>query len=139
MTSSDAWRTAQRIDQLCDQFETDWNLGRAESIEAMLDRTLPENRRPLLRELLQIELERRVAASERLNIQSWLDRFPADLDLVYHGFQLTEPRPDPAPEPLSLRGRTLTHIVRFLTHARDLDSCESLDPATLFDDIPFHK
>ncbi|MFN7805983.1 MAG: hypothetical protein ACK5TO_18345 [Planctomycetaceae bacterium] len=141
MTSFNAQRTDQRIDELCDQFEADWRLGRAESIEAMLDRTLPENRRLLLRELLPIELERRVAARERLNLQAWLDRFPADQDLVYHGFQLTEPRPDSEaePQPLSLRGRVLGHIMQFLNRARDLGLSERLGPAAPFDDVPFDE
>ena len=60
MPPFDSLRSAERIDQLCDQFEADWSRGRAESIEAVLERTPPEDRRPLLRELILIELERQI-------------------------------------------------------------------------------
>jgi hypothetical protein len=137
MTTPHSLRSAQRIDVLCDQFEEDWSVGRAESIEAVLARVPHDERRPLLRELLQIELEQRVAAGELLTVQAWLDRFPDDQDLVYHGFQVTEPHPDPRPEPSNLRGRLLNHIVRFITHAGEPGARDPLKPAPPFDDIPF--
>jgi hypothetical protein len=45
MPPFDSLRSAERIDQLCDQFEADWSLGRAEPIEALLERTPPSDRR----------------------------------------------------------------------------------------------
>jgi hypothetical protein len=139
MPPFDSLRSAERIDQLCDQFEADWSLGRAEPIEALLERTPPSDRRPLLRELIQIELERRVAANERLNLQTWLDRFPTDQDLVYHGFQLTEPRPDPPTVPSHFQGRLLRQIVRFLTLGGQRDSPDPLDPTADVNFPPFRE
>jgi hypothetical protein len=119
MTTSNSLQWAQRIDLLCDRFEADWRVGRAESIEALLAQVPDAQRRPLLRELLQIELEQRVVARERLTLQAWLDRFPEDQDLVYQGFQLTEPRPAPGAERPQSRGRLLTPLFQFLIRRPD--------------------
>jgi hypothetical protein len=121
MTTPHSLRSAQRIDVLCDQFEEDWSVGRAESIEAVLARVPHDERRPLLRELLQIELEQRVAAGELLTVQAWLDRFPDDQDLVYHGFQVTEPHPEPRSDAPHLRGQLLSQLFQFLSRAQAAD------------------
>ena len=94
MHTPDSQHEPQQMDHLCDEFEADLTQGRAKTIEMVLEQIPTTLRRTLLRELIQIELEQRVATGEPLTLQNWLDRFPDDLDLVYSGFQITEPQPD---------------------------------------------
>ena len=82
MNTPDSQHEPQQMDHLCDEIEADLKQGRAKTIEMVLQQIPTTLRRTLLRELIQIELEQRVATGEPLTLQNWLDRFPDDLDLV---------------------------------------------------------
>ena len=101
-----------QIDLVCDRFESAWKEGHPLEIEVLLDEVSPVAQRRLLRELIHLELELRASAGERLVLQHWLDRFPEHPDLVYEGFQTTEPWPESLrPEPVSsLRSRILSQL-----------------------------
>jgi serine/threonine-protein kinase len=69
---------AREIDRLCDQFEAEWRAGGRPRIEDHLGRAAPPLRPGLLRHLLALELELRVAQGERPPIAEYRKRFPDD-------------------------------------------------------------
>ena len=73
---------ADRIDSLCDSFESQWCAGQQPRIEDLL-RLVPEAERAvLLRELLVVEIECRQQSGPALGLDEALLRFPQDLALV---------------------------------------------------------
>ena len=73
---------AMRISLLCDRFEWDWRKGASPRIELALSDTLPEDRPALLEDLLRIELELRRAVGDHPCAEDYLDRFPAESELI---------------------------------------------------------
>lgn len=65
------------MEQILDRFDDDWNGPTPPSIEAYLRPVEPAKRRGLLIELIYIDLERRLAAGERMRVEDmYLRRFP---------------------------------------------------------------
>jgi serine/threonine-protein kinase len=73
---------AIRISEICDRFEWDWRKGAAPRIEIALSDAPPEDRPQLLEDLLRIELELRRAAGVRPCVGEYLERFPAEAELI---------------------------------------------------------
>jgi serine/threonine protein kinase/tetratricopeptide (TPR) repeat protein len=74
--------TEDRVDRLCDQFETEWKAAARPRIEDYLaDAPLPERPR-LFQELVEVELEYRTRRYERPTIGEYRQRFPEYVDLI---------------------------------------------------------
>jgi hypothetical protein len=82
-------------DQLCDQFEADWKLGREPRIENALDAMPEPGRRALFHDLIELDLAYRNAAGTRLSREEYLARFPDYADLVRDAFEATLLTHDP--------------------------------------------
>jgi serine/threonine protein kinase len=67
---------ARRIDDACDQFETDWRAGRTPHIEDIVAAADPPDRESLFRALLRVELELRTRAGESVGTAAYRERFP---------------------------------------------------------------
>src|ERR1700730_2413584 len=78
---------AIRISEVCDRFEWAWRKGATPRIESALLAALPEDRPQLLEDLLRIELELRRAAGDRPCAGEYLERFPAEAELIYRVFR----------------------------------------------------
>ncbi|MCA9213222.1 MAG: protein kinase, partial [Planctomycetales bacterium] len=70
------------IDRLSDRFEAAWRNGENPRIEDYLTELQGQGRAELIRELLQIELQLRVAAGPRPTAEEYVARFPDDVDTV---------------------------------------------------------
>ena len=87
------------IDQICDSFESAWNLRRRPQIEAFLDSGLGVQRALLVRELVLLDIEYRRREGEHPRISEYRQRFE-DLDEEWLNSQLSsstrdEPEQDP--------------------------------------------
>src|SRR6516225_3283575 len=80
----EAWGKVK--DRLCDDFEDSWRLGCKPRIEDYVcDLTEPQ-RGELLRNLLEVELELRLAGGEKPTLDEYELRFPLDAALVRTAF-----------------------------------------------------
>ncbi len=61
-------------------------------MEQQLSKVSPKNRSTLFRELLEIEVELRVAQNEKFYVEEYLERFPLESKLIYPIFQKTVSR-----------------------------------------------
>jgi serine/threonine-protein kinase len=92
---------SQRIDTLCNQFETKFQAGQGPLIEDFLMQAEADLREDLLGELLAIEVwHRRVAGQEPL-LEDYLHRFPTDATAVRHFF-VRGASPDACKRPVAL-------------------------------------
>jgi hypothetical protein len=73
---------AERVDAICDHFETAWKAGQRPRIEAYLDEVPKPERTTLLQELLALELELRVRSGETPLRHEYHERFPEQLDVI---------------------------------------------------------
>ncbi|MDB5340235.1 MAG: serine/threonine protein kinase [Planctomycetaceae bacterium] len=78
---------ADRIDSLCDAFESRWRAGEQPRIEDFLVLAPESNRSVLLHELLAVERECRQQSSAALGLDEALRRFPQDATLVRELFE----------------------------------------------------
>ncbi len=85
----------QRIDQLCLQFEDGWLDGQQPRIEAFLCRVPEADQRPLLHELLGIELEYRRRLGQVPDQASYLERFLEFAEVIQDAFAQCASRPTP--------------------------------------------
>lgn len=67
---------ARRIDLACDRFESNWRLGRRQSVEIYLVSVAPAEREACLKALLEIEVDLRGQEGDRPTLEEYLDRFP---------------------------------------------------------------
>jgi serine/threonine protein kinase len=74
--------TANHVDELCDEFESDWRAGRKPTIEEFLDTVDDRELSTVLGELLAVELEFRVKAGERPCPSDYATRFPDHHEVV---------------------------------------------------------
>ncbi|WP_417393282.1 protein kinase domain-containing protein [Gimesia sp.] len=65
-----------RINQLCDQYETELKLGELPSIDDYLEHVALEYREVILRELIPLEIEHRCQRGEAPQSDNYLDLFP---------------------------------------------------------------
>jgi serine/threonine-protein kinase len=72
----------QEIDRRCEQFEAAWRAGQAPAAEEHLGGLAAAGRRPLLKELLGLELVYRRKRGEVPAREDFLRRFREDADLV---------------------------------------------------------
>jgi tetratricopeptide (TPR) repeat protein len=70
------------VDQACARFEDEWRQGRRPRLEEFLSGAAGAERTELLRELLRLERHYRGAAGERVVLEDYERRFPADAALV---------------------------------------------------------
>ena len=73
---------AIRISEICDRFEWAWRKGATPRIELALSGAFAEDRPQLLEDLLRIELELRGTAGDRASVGEYLERFPAEVELI---------------------------------------------------------
>jgi eukaryotic-like serine/threonine-protein kinase len=72
----------ERIQAVCDRFESDWRAGGRPRLEDRLVGVAGPERAALVRELLAVELHWRRRAGERPGAEDYLARFPGDIDAV---------------------------------------------------------
>src|SRR5262245_45580684 len=72
----------QAIDRVCESFESAWRAGRQPRLEDFLDATTILERTALFQELLAHEVELRKKAGERPEPADYVERFPAQVDLI---------------------------------------------------------
>jgi serine/threonine-protein kinase len=70
------------IDRICDQFEGEWQAGKAPRVEDYLTRVAPTQRERLLQELLALEIEYRLRRGERPALAEYQQRFAAQATVV---------------------------------------------------------
>jgi hypothetical protein len=75
-----------RIDRICDRFETGWESGARPRIEDQLDGVAAAFRPDLLRDLLAAELAARRRRGERPEPHEYRERFPAEAAVVAAAF-----------------------------------------------------
>lgn len=80
-TSEERYPTAQRVDIVCDEFESAWQEGQRPAIEQFLKNVAGEERSQLLRELIALEIEFRSKSGETPQLDEYNKRF-ADIDLT---------------------------------------------------------
>ncbi len=68
--------TVQRVDAICDSFESQWQQGARPRIEDFLEEAPLEERDLLLRELLAVELDYRRRLAEVCSVEDYERRFP---------------------------------------------------------------
>lgn len=73
---------ARAIDAMCDCFEHQLQTGSAPAIESLIEGFAEPDRSILLRELMALDLEQRVARREALLDNEWFRRFPAHHPIV---------------------------------------------------------
>ncbi|MEW4528361.1 serine/threonine-protein kinase [Maioricimonas sp. JC845] len=77
----------ERIDDLCADFERQWQTGDPPAIESVLTGELaPSERDALLAELIVLDVDYRRRRGETPTQQEYLDRFPDDVDVVNDAF-----------------------------------------------------
>ncbi|MBI3461935.1 MAG: hypothetical protein HY000_02605 [Planctomycetes bacterium] len=74
--STESTETVERIDTLCDEFETEWLAGLRPRIEDYLSRVSEAVRDRLLHELLAVEVQCRCRAGEAVAAAEYAKRFP---------------------------------------------------------------
>ncbi|MHB8973099.1 MAG: bifunctional serine/threonine-protein kinase/formylglycine-generating enzyme family protein [Pirellulaceae bacterium] len=79
------------------EFRESWRNGRRIRIEDVVAQVPPQSRRPLLKNLLALEVQLRRGAGEDPHVDEYRQRFPQDLDLVETAF-FTHPTTDPLDE-----------------------------------------
>jgi serine/threonine-protein kinase len=80
---------ARRVDTACDRFEEAWQAGEKPRIEYFLRDSTGNERACLLRALLSVEVELRLAAGESVLSGQYQSRFPDDFAAI--AFALAEP------------------------------------------------
>ena len=76
----------QLIDRQCQRFEAAWNAGLSPSAEEFLDDTLPVPRAALLFELLLLEFECREENGEKVAVEGYVQRLPAEEEVIRRAF-----------------------------------------------------
>lgn len=91
---ADRLHSVVTLDALCDRFESAWNNAPTDPprIEDYLAQTGPENRRQLLRWLLEIEVEYLQLAGKLPPLDSWERRFPEAADILRDVLQTVRER-----------------------------------------------
>lgn len=80
--SSEDYRSADRVDQLSDAFEREWQAGRRPKIEEYLQQAYSADRESLFRELVAIDWEFRQRLQEHPNLQDYVGRYPTFAHLL---------------------------------------------------------
>ncbi|QEH33565.1 Serine/threonine-protein kinase PrkC [Aquisphaera giovannonii] len=78
---------AARINDRCERFEAAWRVGERPAIEDELAAAAEGDRRPLLIELLALEVELRRESGEAVDFASYLQRFPGKESAVREALQ----------------------------------------------------
>src|SRR4051812_27496849 len=73
---------AERIDEVCMRFEAAWQAGQGPRIEDFLGAAAGSEREALLRELLRVEVEYRLARGDRPKVRDYESRFPEFRELL---------------------------------------------------------
>src|SRR5262249_1256531 len=81
------------IDQRCDEFEAAWRAGRNPRIEEFLGTETGPVRTELFREVLKLEIGMRRDAGERPTPNDYLERFPADAEVLDAEFSTASVEP----------------------------------------------
>ena len=79
---------AWRVDAVCQRFEAEWRAGDQPRIEDFVADADPQQRVPLFRELLALELELRPERGERLDPREYCTRFPGHTAAIEAVFEL---------------------------------------------------
>lgn len=83
----------ERIDNLCSEFEGQWQSNQPPTIESLLPRDLPEHERnALLAELIVLDVDYRQRRGETPAAQEYIDRFPEDSALIKEALNVDEKR-----------------------------------------------
>jgi serine/threonine protein kinase len=110
-TVGGADEAARMLEEACARFEAGWGSGSPPSIEELLGPAPESLRRPLLVELLRLDLARRTRGGEHPRPDEYLDRFRSEGDevaAVFFGAQYwREGGPEPLPPLLSVPGHLL--------------------------------
>jgi serine/threonine protein kinase/formylglycine-generating enzyme required for sulfatase activity len=77
----------RQIDQLCDEFESDWRDGKSPRIEDFLSRIEKPSHKRLILDLVQLEVELRFEAGETPDQLEYQQRFPDHTDAVEAALQ----------------------------------------------------
>jgi WD40 repeat protein len=96
---------ARRLDRLCRRFEDAWAAGEAPPIESYLTEVTPDERLPLLTELLRLEIEYRRERGDTLTRDDYLRRFPDAAGLVAEAWDGCEAPPPPGADTPPREGR----------------------------------
>jgi hypothetical protein len=117
---------AAEVDRVCDRFRAERATGRAPRIEDELAGAAEAVRRPLLGELLRVELELRREAGEQPTSQEYRRRFPGDAAVIDAVFlETVELTPDRASSP----GRIGKYdLVRLLGRGGQAETYLAFDP-----------
>src|SRR5262249_32257233 len=111
---SDPVALLEWVDEVADRFEAGWAAGRPPRITDHLGDTAGKKRAVLVRELVKIDLERRVKAGEQRQWEDYVREFPELLDpdglatdFPFASGETVKPFPGPArdaiPAPVALR------------------------------------
>src|SRR5436190_4644349 len=84
----------RQIDSACLRYEQAWRSGSAPRIETYLVEAGFEARNPLLKALLQLDLELRSASGQQPSLDEYRERFPDDLDVISFALGETSSRVD---------------------------------------------
>jgi tRNA A-37 threonylcarbamoyl transferase component Bud32 len=76
----------QRVVDLCDSFEADWQTGTRPNLEATVAKGTPLQRGELLLRLVELELELRAKSGEQPNPEEYRVRFPYDHSTIDQAF-----------------------------------------------------
>jgi serine/threonine-protein kinase len=77
----------ERVQEVCQRFESGWREGGRPRLEEFLDSVAGPERQALLRELLRVEVEYRWRAGEAVSEGEYRERFPDQEDLFQRLFQ----------------------------------------------------
>src|SRR5215207_4471842 len=89
---------AQRIDQICDVFESAWSSGQRPRLEDALTQFDPAEHDQLLRELLPIDIFHRVKSGDQPLAAEYISRFPL-IDHAWIEQSLAQAASQPPPVP----------------------------------------
>ena len=85
----------ERVDRVCDCFESSWKAGQRPRIEEYLDSTPEPERSARLRELLCVELAYRRRSGEIPALEEYSPRFPSHTQLLADVFREAKGRVQP--------------------------------------------
>jgi eukaryotic-like serine/threonine-protein kinase len=83
---------AERINHVCDRFESDWRTGKRPRLDDSLVNAAHSERAALVRELLAIELHWRRKSGEQPAPSEYIEQFPGEAEAVHVAFMRTEAR-----------------------------------------------
>jgi serine/threonine protein kinase len=78
---------SRRIDEICSQFEEQWQAGKSPRIEDALERLPPAARHRGFVHLIAVELELRQTGGDAIDAERYVARFPNERNLVLEAFE----------------------------------------------------